>query len=197
MSEPVTAGAPDLRHAPLDEVRTVRFRSGTRDVWADEAALWSRLLADLEGLDEAAWRTAISTSDAGGSDWTLLDHVAHLAAWQEEAERYVGRALAGKGWPRDEDYGDFDAFNEGLRVTWAELGPADVRTRLLASHERLLGLARRLAPEELRGDGWEWVFFGLHGHQLDHLTAIEPASARLRPGVVVVEPPAPSVEGRS
>ncbi|HEX8938736.1 MAG TPA: maleylpyruvate isomerase N-terminal domain-containing protein [Candidatus Limnocylindrales bacterium] len=186
MTGPVASPDPELRHAPLAELQRLDFRSAARDPWADEAALWARLLALLDDLPPDAWDAPISTSDAGGPDWTLLDHVAHLAAWQEEAEGYVGRALAGRGWPRDEDYGDFDAFNEGLRTTWAELRPADVRTRLLASHGRLLALARRVPPADLRAAGWEWVFFGLHGHVLDHLAALEPAVERVRAGAAQV-----------
>ena len=36
--------ATDIRRAPLATLRSVRFRSGSRDLWADEAAMYDRML---------------------------------------------------------------------------------------------------------------------------------------------------------
>ncbi len=70
----------DLRRAPLADIQTIDFRVATRDFWADEAALWDRLRASWAGLDDAAWRLpGAAPSDAGGPDWSLLDHVGHVA----------------------------------------------------------------------------------------------------------------------
>src|SRR5262249_7731182 len=86
--------AVDLRHAPLGEIRAVDFRAADRDLWADEAAMWDRLLATWAGLDEAAWHLpGAAPSDAGGPDWSLAEHVGHLADWMELAETYTDRAL--------------------------------------------------------------------------------------------------------
>jgi hypothetical protein len=53
--------------------------------------------------------------------------------------------------------------------------------RLKAARPGLLKVARRLSPEELRGDeAWRWVFPALHAHYLDHLAVIEPWAAELR-----------------
>jgi hypothetical protein len=35
----------DLRRAPLTDLRGLDLRSPTRDLWADEAAIWDRLVA--------------------------------------------------------------------------------------------------------------------------------------------------------
>jgi hypothetical protein len=46
----------DLRRAPLADLVAIDFRTDRRDFWADEAAIWDRLLASWAGLDDAAWR---------------------------------------------------------------------------------------------------------------------------------------------
>jgi hypothetical protein len=85
----------------------------------------------------------------------------------------------------DEDFagGDFDAFNETQRASWAGRTPADVRAALVEHHARLLEVASRVPSDVLAGeDVFPWVFFVLHGHVIDHLGVIEPWVARLRVG---------------
>ncbi len=179
-----TTAIPDLRSAPLATLRAIDFRAPERDFWADEALLWQRFSASWSGLDDRAWvLPGAAPSDAGGPDWSLLDHVAHVADWQELALDYVGRAIGGGRWPADEDYdgGDFDTFNEARRAHWAALAPTVVRDRLAAGHERLAALVRTLPMETIRSDAaWGWVHMTLHGHTLDHLGVIEPWADRLR-----------------
>ena len=58
---------PDLRRAPLADSVPSDFRARDRDLWADEAAMWDRLLASWAGLDDAAWHLpGAAPSDAGG-----------------------------------------------------------------------------------------------------------------------------------
>jgi hypothetical protein len=181
LTEPI-----DLRGAPLAEVRAVDLRASERDFWADEAALWARLQASWTGLDDAAWRLpGAAPSDAGGPDWSLLDHVAHIAGWEEIAVGYTATALEVGSWPTDDDYagGDFDVFNERLRADWTDVAPVEVRDRLVSGHDRLLANAHRLGLDTIRAnDAWEWVYLTLHGHHLDHLRVIEPWVDRLRAG---------------
>ena len=176
--------APDLRRDPLGTVRALDLRARDRDLWADEGALWDRTCAAWAGLDDAAWRLpGAAPSDAGGSDWSFLDHVAHLAAWHEIGIGYLERALQTGEWPSDDDFdgGDFDRFNERTRDTWAGIDPAELRARLLDSHDRVVTLCRRLPLEVIRSDvAWGWVYMILHGHQLDHLSLIEPWADQLR-----------------
>jgi DinB superfamily len=180
-----TAAQPvDLRRTGLADVRELDLRSPSRDVWKDEAALWDRLFAAWPGLDEAAWHLpGAAPSDAGGPDWSLAEHVGHLADWQELAIDYVGTALQTGRWPSDDDYdgGDFDRFNERRRAPWTTMPSTSILARLGASRPRLLEVAHRLSLEDLRGDdAWGWVYMTLHGHYLDHLTIIEPWADRLR-----------------
>jgi hypothetical protein len=181
---PSTTPATDLRRASLSELRAIDFRDPRRDFWADEALLWERLWGSWAGLDDAAWSLpGAARSDAGGPDWSLLEHVAHVEDWQELDIAYVTRVLAGGPWPSDDEYsgGDFDRFNESRRERYVDLVPRDLRGRLAASHARVLELAGRLPMEVIRSDAaWGWVFNVLHGHVIDHLAVIEPWVAKLR-----------------
>jgi hypothetical protein len=173
----------DLRRAPLAELRALDFRSPTRDYWADEAALHDRLTAVWAGLDDAAWRLAgAAPSDAGGPDWSLLDHVGHLVDWWQLAAAYLAAVLRGGDWPSDDDFdgADFDTFNERRRDLFDEVSPADLRRRVEASRVAALAVARRLPGETIRSDAaWGWVHQVFHGHVIDHLTVLEPWTYRL------------------
>jgi hypothetical protein len=182
----------DLRRAPLAAIQEVDFRAARRDFWADESALWDRLKASWAGLDDAAWRLpGAAPSDAGGPDWSLLDHVGHLVDWDELAIAYIEVALATDRWPTDDDYdgGDFDTFNEGRRSLFAHVAPADLRRRLAAAHAGVLDIAGRLPLATIYGDAaWGWVYSVLHGHAIDHLRVIEPWADALRVRQVEKDP---------
>jgi uncharacterized damage-inducible protein DinB len=197
LSEPASgpvavAPAIDLRRAPLADLLSIDFRSEARDFWADEAAIWDRLVASWAGLDDAAWRLpGAAKSDAGGPDWSLHEHVGHLVDWLELAHVYVGQALDTGHWPADDDFegGDFDRFNESRRERYAPVTPAEMRGRLAAAREALLPLTRRLEGATLRSDAvWSWVYLVLHGHDLDHLRVIEPWAESLRARQVQNDP---------
>ncbi len=174
----------DLGAAPLPSIRARDLRAPERDLWADEAALWERLTGAWAGLDDAAWHLpGVAPSDAGGLDWSLAEHVGHIADWQELATDYTTRAIETGRWPSDSDYddGNFDTFNERRREPWASMPRDEILDRLAAARARLLAAAQRLSPETIRsGDAWDWVYAALHGHYLDHLVVIEPWAAELR-----------------
>lgn len=173
----------DLRRAALADVRGLDLRSPARDLWADEAAIWDRLTATWAGLDDAAWHLpGAARSDAGGPDWSLAEHVGHLADWQELAIDYVGTALQTGRWPSDDDYdgGDFDRYNERRRAPWTTMPAATIVQRLAAARPRLLEAAVRLPLDTIRGDdAWGWIYSTLHGHYIDHLAVIERWTSRL------------------
>jgi hypothetical protein len=173
MSAAPAVATGDLRRATLTALRRIDFRAATRDLWADESALWDRLLVSWAGLDEAAWRLpGAARSDAGGPDWSLAEHVGHLADWQELAIDYVAIAEATGRWPSDDDFdgGDFDRFNERRRAPWTTMASGEIIDRLMAARPRLLGAVHRFTVEELRGDAsWGWMYMTLHGHYLGEL----------------------------
>jgi hypothetical protein len=184
--------AVDLRRASLADLLALDFRSQTRDFWADESAVWDRLVVSWAGLDDAAWRLpGAAKSDAGGPDWSLLEHVGHIVDWLEIARDYVERALATDEWPADDDFegGDFDRFNESRRERYAPIAPADLRRRLAVAREALLPVARRLDGRTIRSDAaWGWVYNVFHGHDIDHLRVIEPWAESLRARQVQNDP---------
>ncbi len=173
----------DLRRAPLADLRGLDLRSPARDYWADEAALHDRLTASWAGLDDAAWRLpGAAPSDAGGPDWSLLDHVGHLVDWWDLATDYLAVGRDRGVWPSDDDFdgGDFDTFNERRRERFADLPPRELRRRVEASRAAALAVARQLPGETIRSDAaWGWVHQVFHGHAIDHLGVIEPWTYRL------------------
>ena len=185
MTAPVSARPVDLRRAALSDLRAIDFRSPNRDYWTDEAAVHDRLVAVWAGLDDAAWRLpGAAPSDAGGPDWSLLDHVAHIVDWWELAAGYMADVAAGAAWPTDDDYyegGDFNAFNELRRPLFSHVAPADLRARAAEAHERAVAVAMTLPLATIRSDAaWGWVHQVLHGHAIDHLTVLEPWADALR-----------------
>lgn len=185
MTAVATARLVDLRRDALSDLRAIDFRSPGRDYWADEAAVHDRFVAVWAGLDDAAWRLpGAAPSDAGGPDWSLLDHVGHVVDWWELAAGYIADVARGSAWPTDDDYyeaGDFNAFNELRRPRFASIEPVDLRARGLAAHDRVVAIARTLPMATIRSDAaWGWVHQVLHGHAIDHLTVLEPWAAALR-----------------
>jgi hypothetical protein len=175
--------AVDLRRAPLADVRAVDLRATGRDLWTDEIGLWDRLVASWAGLDDAAWHLpGAAPSDAGGPDWSLAEHVGHIADWQELAIDYVATAIETGRWPSDDDYdgGDFDRYNERRRAPWTTMPAQAIEARLVAARPRLLAAVRPLPDATIRSHAaWGWVYSTLHGHYLDHLAVIEPWTDQL------------------
>ena len=136
------------------------------------------------GLDDAAWHLpGAAPSDAGGPDWSLAEHIGHVADWQELASDYIPVALQTGRWPSDDDYdgGDFDRYNERRRAPWTTMSAEAIVARLTSARPRLLAAAKPLPLATIRGhDAWGWVYFVLHGHYLDHLAVIEPWTDSLR-----------------
>lgn len=184
MASASAGSATDLRRAPLADVRAIDFRAPARDLWVDEAALYERLLASWVGLDDAAWHLpGAAPSDAGGPDWSMAEHVGHIADWQELALDYVAVALATGRWPTDDDFdgGDFDRFNERRREPWTSMPSEAIVARLAAARPRLLAAVRGMPEADVRADAaWGWIHMTLHGHYLDHLAVLEPWAAGLR-----------------
>ena len=185
MTAPAIRRLIDLRRGALSDLRAIDFRSPGRDYWADEAAVHDRFVAVWAGLDDAAWRLpGAAPSDAGGPDWSLLDHVGHVVDWWELATDYVAGVVGGSAWPSEDDYyegGDFNALNERRRARFVDVAPADLRQRGRIAHERVVAIARELPLTAIRSDAaWGWVHQVLHGHAIDHLTVLEPWADSLR-----------------
>lgn len=173
----------DLRTASFAELFAARgWSAPERDFFADEAVIWSRFLAFLDALTPSDWTTIVAESAAGGPPWTLVDHIAHIAAWEDFGLDYVVRALDGEPWPTDASIGDLDALNERQRAQWAGRSPTDVRAWVVEARERLLPALRRVPTEVLHDPAvFSWCYFTVHGHVIEHLVWLDPWLAARRP----------------
>lgn len=128
-------------------------------------------------------------------DWSVADHMAHIAVWMEGilaaldgGDRW---AAMGGGPPGAEG---FDGLNEQLRTPHAAKSPAEVRAWLDATHQRMLTKLRGMTieelrhpyghyqPHEVRDDAGEpfvnWVVSDTYGHYDEHLGWITAALER-------------------
>ena len=182
----------EIRRGPLERVAALDIREPGRDFAVDEAAIRDRFSAAWAGLDDRAWRLpGASTSDGGGPDWSFFDHVAHVSAWCRDAAAVVERVLAGEAWPTlaEQEVVDYDRLNEEARPILARMTPAELRAAFAAWRERLLALVLTFPRETmLNEDAWEYTYFALFGHLVDHLAPIEPWADELRRRIEASDP---------
>ena len=166
----------DLRTASFADLNEARgWSAPERDFFADEAMIWRRFTDFLDDLTPDEWTSAVAKSEAGGPDWAVVDHVAHIAAWEAFGLDYVVRALDGEPWPTDASIGDLDVFNEAQRAQWAGRSATDVRAWVAEARERLLPALRRVSPDVLHSKAvFAWCYFLVHGHVTEHLAWLSP-----------------------
>jgi DinB family protein len=166
----------DLRTAEFGDLLAARgWSAPERDFFADEAIIWARFVAFLDTLVPDDWTTPVAASAAGGPDWAAVDHIAHIAAWEDFGLEYVVRALDGEPWPTEAAIGDFDVFNEAQRPQWAGRSATDVRAWVVEARERLLPALHRVPPDVLRDEAvFGWCYFLVHGHVIEHLAWLDP-----------------------
>ena len=167
--------ASDLRRAPLADLRAVDLRAPERDLWADEAALWDRLVGLVgrprrRGLAPAG-RRAIRRRRPGLVARRARRPHRRLAGARDRLHRDGDRD---RRWPTDERLRR-RRLRHASTSACASRGRRCRATRSSrASPHRAPRPARasahRLSPAEIRGDdAWGWVYLTLHGHYLDHL----------------------------
>ena len=95
---------------------------------------WTALQESYAGLGEAQLAQAGVTGD-----WSVIDILAHVMAWENEALTHLPHILEGKRPPKYSDrYGGIDAFN-ALKVQESRaLSPVEVLARVEATHRHLL-----------------------------------------------------------
>ena len=105
---------------------------------------WAALREAYAGLSEAQ----LAQPGVNG-DWSVIDTLAHIMAWENEALTHLPHILEGKRPPKYSDrYGGIDAFN-ALKVRESRaVSPAEVLARLEETHRHLLDYLQT-APEEL------------------------------------------------
>ena len=104
---------------------------------------WAALRASYAGLSEAQLAQPGVTGD-----WSVIDILAHVSAWENEALTHLPHILEGKRPPKYSDrYGGIDAFNAlKVRESWG-LSPAEALARIEDTHRRLIAYLQN-APEE-------------------------------------------------
>lgn len=106
---------------------------------------WAALRASYAGLSEAQLAQPGVTGD-----WSVIDILAHVSAWENEALTHLPHILEGKRPPKYSDlYGGIDAFN-ALKVRQSRaVSPAEVLTRVEATHRQLVDYLESAPAEQL------------------------------------------------
>lgn len=106
-------------------------------------AAWSAFRESSAGLDNARMTQAGVTGD-----WSVIDILGHVTAWEEEALKHLPHILEGKRPPKYADlYGGIDAFNALKTAENRGRSLAEVVARFEQVHARLVAYIET-APDE-------------------------------------------------
>jgi len=117
------------------------------ELLAENARLWAALNAALERLTETQMTTL---KDAQG--WTVKDHLAHLAAWENSVIFFLQRKPRHLGLGVDETtYFDegFNAINDAIYQHNKTLTLAEALALLRSTHQQFLSLLQPLTDADL------------------------------------------------
>lgn len=132
---------------------------------------WTTLEASYAGLDD---RRMIEPGVTG--EWSVKDILAHVAAWQDEALKYLPVIAEGKRPPRySVMYGGIHAFNERVTVEKKGLSLEKVLNQLHATHRRVVEMVSA-TPESLLDTESRYVRrlrADTYGHYTKHAKAIQ------------------------
>ena len=104
---------------------------------------WSALGESFAGLTEAQL-----TQPGVTGDWSVLDILSHVSAWENEALTHLPHILEGQRPPKYADlYGGIDAFNALKARESRAWSPAEALARFEDTHHRLIAYLET-APEE-------------------------------------------------
>jgi hypothetical protein len=145
------------------------------------ARFWSAHAAVFAQFDEVVRPIPFDRWEQPGPtpDWTLKDHVAHLARWFEEGADVVDRHRVSGAWQPALTDG-LDAWNAREVAAARGLSPEEALVRFDAGHRRLQAAALTMVPEDLASpEAGEWTYECLHGHVRTHLAMVGPWCARL------------------
>jgi hypothetical protein len=145
------------------------------------AAFWAAHTAAFAQFDEVVRPVPLDRWEELGPtpDWTLKDHVAHLARWFDEGAAIIDRhRLTGAWQPALTD--GLDAWNAREVAAARGLTPAEALARFDAGHRQLEAAAASMAADELASpEAGEWTYECLHGHVRAHLAMVGPWCAQL------------------
>lgn len=141
----------EIAEAPVPSTVTELLRD------IDEA--WNALNGAIAQLTD---EQMTGPTDAAG--WTVKDHLAHLAAWEnsvlvilrDREPQYEGLGVDKVTW----DAEDIDATNDVVRRANADAPLDEVRTRLESVHAQLIDTIADMTDEELQLPVDRWVAGG-------------------------------------
>jgi Mycothiol maleylpyruvate isomerase N-terminal domain len=148
--------------------------AGVAAFWAAHASVFAQFDEIVRNVPLDRWEELGPTPD-----WTLKDHVAHLARWFEEGAVVIERRRVTGTWQPALTDG-LDAWNAREVAAARGMTPAEALERFDAGHGQLQAAAAEMAPDELASpEAGEWTYECLHGHVRTHLAMIGPWCARL------------------
>ncbi len=102
------------------------------------------LLAAIDGLSDEL------LAERSLDGWSVKDHLAHLALWDELRAAEIARISAGyeSAWRMHGRDGEYSAFGHAMR---RDLSVAQVRWELAATHQRVLDAIAAATPRGLDG----------------------------------------------
>lgn len=145
----------DIANAAVETPPPATVDELLRDI--DEA--WNALNGAIAQLSDEQMTTP---TDAAG--WTVKDHIAHLAAWEnsvlvivrDRRPQHEGLGVDKVTW----DAEDIDATNEVVRQANADAPLDEVRTRLETVHAQLVDTVAEMTDAELQLPVDYWVTGG-------------------------------------
>jgi DinB family protein/mycothiol maleylpyruvate isomerase-like protein len=142
--------------------------------WATEAAAFALFDALVRPVPQDRWEELGPTAD-----WTLKDHVAHLASWLDEGAAVIDEHRQTGSWRSGPAEG-IDAWNARALAANRGRSPTEAVARLDAGRSRLATAIRAMSPADLASpEGGAWAYECLHGHLRAHLAMVGPWCARL------------------
>ncbi len=132
---------------------------------------WAELRASYHGMPD---RQLEQPGVMG--DWSVKDCLGHVAAWEEEALKYLPMILEGKRPPRYRDmYGGIDAFNARTAEAKRGLPLAAVLSQLDQTHARLIVYVQSVPEDQFMQDTRfrRRLRADTYGHYPIHARAIE------------------------
>ncbi len=134
----------------------------------DEA--WRELQASYEGLPE----TELSHSGVSG-EWSIMDTIAHVTSWEEEALAHLPAVAAGDRPPSyAAAHGGIDAFNARVIMARRGLALSEVLRRRDDVHRKLIDYLKSVPEEQFRQETRfrHRLRLDTYGHYAKHAKAI-------------------------